>query len=89
MKEKLLNLKLPKLYKENLIELEEGLDIVPSLPEWISKGRQINQYKKMQLLVTIEGTKSMLNKYLKELSSEEIKQVNETIEKSILEYNEL
>lgn len=89
MNEKILKLKLPKLYIDNIIEFEEEVDEFPSLSEWISEGRNIDEYNKVQLLLRIENSKTLLKENLYELSSEEIREVRDSIKKMIEEYNEI
>lgn len=88
-KNELLNINLPKLYEENLIKITPGLDNIPELPDWVNKGRKIEEYRKFQVLIVIESTKAMLKENSGELSPEELKQINEIIQKRIKEYNEL
>lgn len=91
MKEKLLNLKVPKIYKENLFIYEEGLD---NAPEWIyaqKLGWSREEYSKLQKLIEIEYMKYLLNDEINDnkITEDEIKQANELIENAIIEYNEM
>lgn len=91
MKEKLLKLKMPKQYEENLFVYEEGLD---NSPEWIELQRlgwSLQEYSKLQKLIEIEYMKYRLNDEINDntVTPEEIKEINELIEDAIKEYNKI
>lgn len=87
MKEKLLNLKLPKIYEENLFVYELGLDNSPEWIDAIKKGWTRQEYEKLNKLIQIERLKYILND--EELKKVEIKQINKLINKAIKEYNKM
>lgn len=89
MNKKMLKIKLPKLYSDNIVEFEEDMDDLPSLSEWISEGRSVEEYNKVQILLRIENSKALLKENLYELSSEEIREIRDGIKKMIEEYNEV
>ena len=91
MKEKLLELKMPRQYEENLFVYEEGLD---NSPEWIElqqMGWSLQEYLKLQQLIAIECMKYKLNDYIDDnmVTPEEIEEMNELIEDAIKEYNKI
>ncbi len=87
MKEKLLNLKLPKIYEENLFVYKLGLDNCPEWIDAIKKGWTREEYEKLNKLIQIERLKYILNN--EELKKVEIKQINKLINKAIKEYNKM
>lgn len=91
MKEELLNIKLPKEYKEGLFKYEEGLDNVPEWPILQKKGWTFEEHLKLYKLVEVEHMKYVLNESLSsnEVSQEEVKEMNELIKNAINEYNEM
>lgn len=91
MKEKLLNIKLPKKYKEGLFEYKEGLDSVPEWPLLQKNGWTFEKYLKLCKLVEIEHMNYVLNENLSssEVSEEEVKEMKELIKNAINEYNEI
>ncbi|MBU8567577.1 hypothetical protein KM914_14230 [Virgibacillus pantothenticus] len=89
LKDQLLNLTLPKKYKENLIQYTPGLD---NVPEWIDlPGYTKEQYKKLTILVSIEDMKYTLDEAMKdnEITQDEIELTKQMIDARIKEYNEL
>ena len=91
MKEKLLNIKLPKEYKEGLFEYEEGLDNVPQWPVLKKNGWTFEEHLKLYKLIEIEHMKYILNDSLLsgEVSQEEAKEISKLIRNAINEYNEM
>ena len=91
MKEKLLELKMPKQYEENLFVYEEGLDNVPDWIQLKQLGWSLQEYSKLQKLVEIEYMKYRLNDDINNnvVEEEEIKEINDLIKNAIEEYNEI
>lgn len=90
MKDMLFNLELPKKYKEGLFEYVPMID---GYPELIDKpeGYSNEKFNKLTKLIQIEMLKYNFNeaKMNDELSTEEIKEIKQIIEKTINEYNEM
>lgn len=88
MKEELLNIKLPKKYKEGLFEYKEGLDNIPEWPLLQKKGWTFEEHLKLYKLIEIEHMNYVLNESLSsdEFSEEEMK---ELIKNAINEYNKM
>ena len=90
-KEELIDFKLPDKYADNLIKIEDGLDHIPELIDFISCGKTIEEYKKFAIYMNIEYMKHNLKEYEyeSELSDEEKNTLQQTIENMIKEYNSL
>lgn len=88
MKEELLNIKLPKKYKEGLFEYKEGLDNIPEWPLLQKNGWTFEEHLKLYKLIEIEHMNYVLNESLSsdEFSEEEMK---ELIKNAINEYNKM
>lgn len=91
MKEKLLNIKLPKEYKEGLFKYKEGLDNVPEWPILQKNGWTFEEHLKLCKLIEIEHMKYVLNDSLSsgEVSQEEVQETKKLIKDAINEYNEM
>ncbi|WP_343348285.1 hypothetical protein [Terrisporobacter petrolearius] len=90
-KKELIDFKLPEKYADNLIKIDDGLDNIPELIDFISCGKTIEEYKKFAIYMNIEYTKHNLKEYEceSELSDEEINMLQQTIKNMIEEYNSL
>ena len=92
-KKELIDFKLPEKYADNLIKIDDGLDNIPELIDFISCGKTIEEYKKFAIYMNIEYTKHILKEYEyeceSELSDEERNMLQQTIKNMIEEYNSL
>lgn len=90
-KKELIDFKLPDKYADNLIKIDDGLDNIPELIDFISCGKTIEEYKKFAIYMNIEYTKHNLKEYEYEskLSDEERNMLQQTIKNMIEEYNSL
>lgn len=91
MKSVLLQLKLPLKYQEGLFEYQEGLDNIPEWPALQKKGYTWDEHLKFNKLVSIEAMKYRLieDKEDGNITSDEIKIIEEIIDQAIKEYNEM
>lgn len=84
MKQKLLNIQFPNQYQEGILEIEEGLDNIPELIDYLEAGRSKAEYEKFQQLYFIETMKKCLEEARIE---DEQKEVRLCIAEAIREYN--
>lgn len=87
MKNKIFEIKPPKEYIEGLIEIDEGLDSIPELVDYLKHGFSMNEAKKMCVLLRIESMKHYLKSV--EDSVGDVKQIEKEIESVIEEYNKM
>lgn len=80
----LLKAKLPSQYQDCSDWFEEGVDVIPSLLDFIRYGRKKEEYDRLQQLYVIESMK----KYVKEAKADEmLTEAEALIEAAIQEYN--
>lgn len=85
-----LKTKPPEKYKEGVLTVEEGMDNIPELIDYINAGYTKYEAEKMNLLVRIELMREQLIKVnLNEVADKEIRDFTRKIEGLINEYNEL
>ncbi|WP_139114388.1 hypothetical protein [Lysinibacillus xylanilyticus] len=91
MKEVLMNLDLPDVYKENLFEYVPTLDGVPDYIDLIPRGYTMGKCQKLHKLVSIESMKYHLNEAIQdgEINDDEMIEANKLIQEAIQEYNEM
>lgn len=87
----ILKVKPPKLYEKGYIKYEEGLDIQPNWPKLMKHGYTFEEHLKLSKIFAIEGAKYTLKEAIEdnEISKDEIKEVEDLIERLIKEYNEM
>lgn len=86
----ILNIRPTKEYRQGILTLDEGMDNIPELIDYLSAGYTRKEAEKMNILVRIELMNSHLKKTdLKETDEEEINAFKKEIETLIKEYNEL
>lgn len=91
MKNKILSIKPPSQYKENIIIYQEGLDNYPEYIEFIKAGFSEKDAKRMLFLYRIESMRHAIRlaKEDAEADLEEILSAENDIEEMIKEYNKI
>lgn len=91
MKNKILSIKPPSQYKENIIIYQEGLDNYPEYIEFIKAGFSEKDAKRMLFLYRIESMRYAIRlaKEDAEADLEEILSAENDIEEMIKEYNKI
>jgi len=91
MKNDLLDLKLPRKYKENIIQYTPMLDGAPEWIDFAEKGYSMNDYHKFTKLYAIESMKYHLNEAIEEneISKADALEAQKLIDEAIQEYNDL
>lgn len=87
MKNEILKIKPPKVYKECLLTIEEGIDNIPEYVEYLRKGYSVEEAKKMVLLVRIEMLKHDIQD--SGATEEGLEEIENYIQKLICEYNSI
>ncbi|WP_040212392.1 hypothetical protein [Clostridium polynesiense] len=92
MKNVLIEIKLPKEYKENLFEYKPGLNNIPDWPLLKKGGWTFQEHLKLEKLIEIEYMKYVLQEAITNEdinSDDEMKQYKIMIKNAIEEYNNL
>lgn len=87
MKNKILQIRPPKQYQEGLLDIEEGIDNIPELIEYLKNGFSMEEARKMSILVRIELIKRSCEFEVEK--DGEIQEVKKEIQLLITEYNQI
>lgn len=86
-KDEIMKFDYDKKYSESLIECEDGVDILPSLPEFYECGLGNREHDKLFLLLRIESLKHDVEE--EDITKEEREEYKKCIDALIARYDKL